>query len=148
MRELSGLALKGGTAIQGFEFGFKRLSVDIDLNYVGSAVKADMIEERPEIGKALLFLLKDLGPRVDTPRETYALTQFDSHFVNRSGGLDHLKVEVNFLERLPVVAVAKRHFYHPFEDIGPFPVLGYRAEELFAGKVPSPPYPEHGQRYL
>jgi len=66
MRELSGLALKGGTAIQGFEFGFKRLSVDIDLNYVGSAVKADMIEERPEIGKALLFLLKDLGYRVDT----------------------------------------------------------------------------------
>ena len=135
IRELSGLALKGGTAIQGFEFGFRRLSVDIDLNYIGSARKADMMRERPEIGKALLFLLDDLGYRVDPPRETYALTQFDSHFVNQSGGLDHLKVEVNFLERLPVIAVAKRQFHHPFEDIGPFPVLGYRAEELFAGKI-------------
>jgi predicted nucleotidyltransferase component of viral defense system len=37
MPELSNsLALKGGTAIQGQVFGFKRLSVDIDLNYVGN----------------------------------------------------------------------------------------------------------------
>lgn len=133
--ELSGLALKGGTAIQGFEFGFKRLSVDIDLNYVGSVVKEVMMRERLEIGKALLLLFKDLGYMVDPPRETYALTQFDAHFVNRNGGNDHLKVEINFLERLPVVGVFNRHISHPFRDIDPFPVLTYRAEELFAGKI-------------
>ncbi len=133
--ELSSLALKGGTAIQGFEFGFKRLSVDIDLNYIGSVLKEDMMRERPEIRRALLFLFMDLGYKVDTPRESYALTQFNAHFLNQSGGKDHLKVEVNFLERLPVVEVAKRLFSHPFEDIGQFPVLTYCAEELFAGKT-------------
>ena len=43
------LALKGGTAINLFLFDVPRLSVDIDLNYVGSADREVMLAERPTI---------------------------------------------------------------------------------------------------
>ena len=47
------LALKGGTALNLFVFEVPRLSVDIDLNYVGSWKRDEMLEERPKIEKAI-----------------------------------------------------------------------------------------------
>ena len=41
------LALKGGTALNLFVFDVPRLSVDIDLNYVGYEGTDDMRRERP-----------------------------------------------------------------------------------------------------
>ena len=38
--------LKGGTALNLFFLGFPRLSVDIDLNYIGSADRAVMLQDR------------------------------------------------------------------------------------------------------
>src|SRR5271154_1285035 len=46
-------ALKGGTALNLFLFNVPRLSVDIDLNYIGSADRAIMLEEKPKLEKAL-----------------------------------------------------------------------------------------------
>lgn len=40
------LALKGGTALNLFIFNLPRLSVDIDLNYIGSSDKEIMLAER------------------------------------------------------------------------------------------------------
>ncbi len=42
-------ALKGGTAINLFFFELPRLSVDIDLNYIGSPDRQTMIAERPNL---------------------------------------------------------------------------------------------------
>src|SRR3546814_3505304 len=41
------VALKGGTALNVFHAALDRLSVDIDLNYVGAVDKASMEEDRP-----------------------------------------------------------------------------------------------------
>lgn len=41
------MALKGGTALNLFVLDFPRLSVDIDLNYVGASDAATTIAERP-----------------------------------------------------------------------------------------------------
>ena len=41
------VALKGGTALNIFHFELDRLSVDIDLNYVGAIDKERMDEDRP-----------------------------------------------------------------------------------------------------
>ena len=41
------LVLKGGTALNLFVFDLPRLSVDIDLNYVGMQSREGMISERP-----------------------------------------------------------------------------------------------------
>jgi len=48
----SKLALKGGTALNLFVFKVPRLSVDIDLNYVGAENREAMIAERPKIEQA------------------------------------------------------------------------------------------------
>lgn len=47
------VALKGGTALNLFVFDLPRLSVDIDLNYVGATDRATMMAERPKIDAAL-----------------------------------------------------------------------------------------------
>ena len=47
------LVLKGGTALNLFIFDVPRLSIDIDLNYVGAADRETMLAERPKIEEAL-----------------------------------------------------------------------------------------------
>ena len=45
----SRIALKGGTALNLFHFDLPRLSVDIDLNYVGSLEREFMLADKPKI---------------------------------------------------------------------------------------------------
>ena len=47
------IALKGGTAINLFLFDVPRLSVDIDLNYVGSRDLATMLADTPKVEHAI-----------------------------------------------------------------------------------------------
>lgn len=47
------LALKGGTALNLFVFEAPRLSVDIDLNYVGTAQLSELQQERPLLEAAV-----------------------------------------------------------------------------------------------
>ena len=57
------LALRGGTALNLFVFDVPRLSVDIDLNYVGAEGRDAMLVERPGIEEALraVFGRENLG---------------------------------------------------------------------------------------
>src|SRR5438105_15279586 len=59
------LVLKGGTALNLFFFDLPRLSVDIDLNYVGQLDRQEMLLERTEVEKALeaVFLREGLSIR-------------------------------------------------------------------------------------
>ncbi len=47
------LVLKGGTALNLFSFNLPRLSVDIDLNYIGAVDRVTMIAERPKVEEAI-----------------------------------------------------------------------------------------------
>jgi predicted nucleotidyltransferase component of viral defense system len=58
------VALKGGTALNLFHLRLDRLSVDIDLNYVGAADRVAMEAERPLVDEALLRLLEAQGYQV------------------------------------------------------------------------------------
>ena len=44
--------LKGGTALNMFMLALPRLSVDIDLNYIGALDREEMLAERPRIEQA------------------------------------------------------------------------------------------------
>ena len=59
------LVLKGGTALNLFVFDVPRLSVDIDLNYVGAQSRDAMLEERPKIEEAVqaVFRREDFAVR-------------------------------------------------------------------------------------
>ena len=58
------LALKGGTAINLFLFQLPRLSVDIDLNYIGSPHRDVMLSERPIVEAALELIFLSCGLKV------------------------------------------------------------------------------------
>jgi hypothetical protein len=47
------LALKGGSALNLFVFNIPRLSVDIDLNYIGALDREKMMVDRPKVEKAV-----------------------------------------------------------------------------------------------
>lgn len=47
------VALKGGTALNMFVFEVPRLSVDIDLNYIGGRDRDTMLTERPDVERAI-----------------------------------------------------------------------------------------------
>ncbi len=47
------IALKGGTALNLFVFQLPRISVDIDLNYIGSKDREAMLSDRPKIEQAI-----------------------------------------------------------------------------------------------
>lgn len=55
------VALKGGTALNVFYLALDRLSVDIDLNYIGALDREAMQAERPEVEGALAQILEAQG---------------------------------------------------------------------------------------
>ena len=65
------LALKGGTALN-LGFGAPpRLSVDLDLNYVASPAREDMLRDRPVVERAVERLVLAADPRPADPREDF-----------------------------------------------------------------------------
>jgi hypothetical protein len=128
------LVLKGGVGINVFLFPLPRLSVDIDLNYVGQADRDLMQAERPQVERAVKQIAIGLGYRMDAGKSDWALTEFHLIFNSHANRADHLEVEVNFLMRIcalpsqPLKAVQ-------LADEAPceFPVLAI--EELMAGKL-------------
>ena len=59
------LVLKGGTALNLFVFDVPRLSIDIDLNYVGQIDREAMLAERPEVERAFGAVCGRAGIAID-----------------------------------------------------------------------------------
>ena len=129
------LALKGGTALNLFVFDVPRLSVDIDLNYVGAEGRDAMLVERPGIEEALraVFSRERLGVRLAPSRE-HAGGKWSLRYASALGQSGRLDVDVTYMYRVPlwpVVAMDSRR------------IGGWRAEaipvvdlhELAAGKL-------------
>lgn len=97
-------ALKGGTALNLFLFNVPRLSVDIDLNYVGSADRAIMLEEKPKVEKALTDVFAREGFAVTRQPAEHAGGKWRLAYpsVVTAGG--NLEVDVNFMLRIPLWA--------------------------------------------
>ena len=96
------LVLKGGTALNLFIFDVPRLSVDIDLNYVGARSRDAMLDERPKIEQAVqaVFGREDLAVR--RMPEEHAGGKWSLHYAGASGRNARLDVDVNFMYRVPL----------------------------------------------
>jgi len=128
------LVLKGGTGINVFLFELPRLSVDIDLNYLGQVDRDRMQAERPEVERAVEQIALGLGYRTHAGKNDWALTEFHLSFNNHAKRADHLQVEVNFLMRVCALPPQSLKAIQ-LADEAPceFPVLAI--EELMAGKL-------------
>jgi hypothetical protein len=93
------LALKGGTALNLFYLNLARLSVDVDLHYIGHVDREATLKDRPEIRKAVEQITTGLGYQLQNGVDDYALREWYLNFTNYAARPDRIQVEINFLMR-------------------------------------------------
>lgn len=101
------LALHGGTAINLFMLGIPRLSVDIDVSYVGAVSREDMLVERPTIEQALQEVARYLGYNVEPGEYGHAGRTFMLRYSGQWGP-DHVKIDCIYMNRSPLLPLAMR----------------------------------------
>lgn len=96
------VALKGGTALNLFLFDVPRLSVDIDLNYVGSGDRATMLADKPKVEQAIHAVCAREGLNVKRMPSEHAGGKWRLSFTNSAGSSDNVEVDLNFMLRVPL----------------------------------------------
>ena len=99
------VALKGGTALNVFQLALDRLSVDIDLNYIGALAREAMEADRPVLQAALLALLAAQGYQVTRQPEDHAGGKWVARYGSVLGGGASIEVDLNFMSREPLFGV-------------------------------------------
>jgi predicted nucleotidyltransferase component of viral defense system len=99
------VVLKGGTALNVFHLRLDRLSVDIDLNYVGAVDRAAIEADRPLIDEALLRLLKAQGYQVRRQPLGHAGGKWVAQYASVLGGGGSIEVDLNYMARGPLFGV-------------------------------------------
>lgn len=136
IREDEGLhdrvALKGGTALNVFWLALPRLSVDIDLNFVGDLTACELAEQRPDFEKRMTRACQLAGCRVRHSPSEHAGGKFRLRFTSMLGGEQNLELDVSFVARVPLGELTERAAVLPgFEEER---AVTYTLPELAAGK--------------
>jgi len=98
----SRLVLKGGTALNLFVLDVPRLSVDIDLNYIGAADRETMLSERPKVDQALQAVFGRMGLQTRRTPDDHAGGKWRLSYSGADGRSGTLEVDVNFMLRTPL----------------------------------------------
>jgi hypothetical protein len=130
----SRMALKGGTALNLFVLGLRRLSVDIDLNYVGAPDRETMLAERPRIEQALQQVAGRMGLTVKRAPTEHAGGKWRLTYATALGRQSSIEVDVNFMFRTPLWPVVPKDS-HPIGGNKATHVLVVDEHELAAGKL-------------
>lgn len=96
------LALKGGTALNLFFLGLPRLSIDIDLNYIGSHDRAEMIKARPEIETAIINICSQKGLVLNRHPKEHAGGKMVFQYFSAQGNKGRIEIDLNFVLRTPL----------------------------------------------
>ena len=128
------VALKGGTALNVFYLKLDRLSVDIDLNYVGALDRDAMLAERPEVEAALAQVLEAQGYALRRLPEAHGGGKWIARYGSALGGGASLEVDLNFMMREPLFGVARRASV-ALGDRAPSEALVVDLHEVVAGKL-------------
>jgi predicted nucleotidyltransferase component of viral defense system len=96
------VALKGGTALNLFVFEIPRLSVDVDVNYIGAADRETMMAERPRLETALSQVASRLGLTVKRAPGEHAGGKWRLSYTSALGRPAIIEVDVNYVHRVPL----------------------------------------------
>lgn len=96
------LALHGGTAINLFMLDVPRLSVDIDVSYIGSISREDMLTDRPRVEAGIEAVARALGYAVEEHPGGHAGRTFLLRY-RGDWGVDHVKVDCIYMNRSPIM---------------------------------------------
>lgn len=128
------IVLKGGTAINFLYLSLPRLSVDLDFNFIGSIKKDEKDLKRKDLARYLSDIFLFLGYQVQE-RSEYGLHQFFLNYKNSASNKDVIKVEINYLMRVPVTPFKQKKLKLPiFKDVVT-KVRILSLEENYAGKI-------------
>ena len=127
------LVLKGGTAINLMYTNLARLSIDIDLDYIGSLDKEKASQDRDIIMDALdNYMISEDYEISSKSRGSVILASRTYTFTNASHNKDNIKVEINFIDRIHIGPnVIKKINYFEKEVM----VQTLLLEELFGMKI-------------
>lgn len=95
-------ALKGGTALNLFVLRHPRLSVDIDLNYIGALDREEMLADRPRVERAARAVFSREGFTVRRTPEEHAGGKWRLAYVSYTGQPSVLEVDLNYMYRQPL----------------------------------------------
>jgi len=123
--------LKGGTALNFFHLEVPRLSVDIDLNFVGELERQPALDARHNIETMIPDIFSG-EYAVERTKGAHALLQYKLCYKTLHDGQDALKLDLNFLERISILDVGVLEFDRWGEKLT-FPNLNLM--ELLAGKT-------------
>ena len=128
------VALKGGTALNLFHFDVPRLSMDIDLNYIGAADRETTLTDRPKLEQAVQAVCSREGLAVRRVPSEHAGGKWRLTYVASTGGSGNLELDVNFMLRTPLwpPRIAE---CHPVGSFKTAPVTVLDPHELVAGKL-------------
>lgn len=128
------IALKGGTALNLFVFDAPRLSVDIDLNYIGAADRETMLAERPLVEQAVEAVCGRMGLQVRRVPTEHAGGKWRLSYTTTSGRPGTFELDMNFLLRTPLWPVKQAEAKWP-DATEPVMCTVLDIHELIAGKL-------------
>ena len=134
------LALKGGTAINLTIFNLPRLSVDIDLDYLITNSREEMLENREVINTTIDGYMVSQGysknPKTKNP---HSLDSWVYDYMGASGNRDNIKIEINYSLRSHVLEAEERpiiteHFTSEYKvkSLAPIEIYGSKINALLS----------------
>jgi len=130
----SALALKGGTWLNLCFGPPKRLSVDLDYNYIGHADREKMLEDRPRVEQAVTELARRKGYHVQQSADAFAGRKIYLIYRSVLGPDERIEVDLNFLFRVPIAGTDQGELWQPGELDRP-EVRAVSLQEIVVGKM-------------
>ena len=134
------LALKGGTAINLTIFNLPRLSVDIDLDYLITNSREEMLESREVINRTIdrymVFQGYSKNPKTKNP---HSLDSWVYDYQGASGNKDNIKIEINYSLRSHVLEAEERSIITEYfsseykvKSLAPLEIYGSKINALLS----------------
>lgn len=135
-----GLALKGGTAINLTIFNLPRLSVDIDLDYLITNSREEMLEQRELINSTIDRFMVSQGYKINPKtKNPHSLDSWIYDYTGVSGNRDNIKIEINYSLRSHIFEPEERpiiteHFssMYKVKSLSPLEIYGSKINALLS----------------
>ena len=128
------LALKGGTALNLCWGVPRRLSVDLDYNFIGTSDRSGMLEARPRVEAAVEEIGRRRGYVVQRSPDAFAGRKIFLRYTSAFGAPDRVEADLNFVFRVPLAVPTTRPLWQPGGLDSPRSLV-VSLEELFVGKL-------------
>ncbi|HBC71853.1 MAG TPA: nucleotidyl transferase AbiEii/AbiGii toxin family protein [Coxiellaceae bacterium] len=128
------LVLKGGTALNLFYLELPRLSIDIDLNYIGEIDRENMMFDRKRTEERIIAICELQKFMLYRQPSVHAGGKLIWRYPSALGYMGNLEMDLNYMYRIPLLPVSQKTSI----QIGDFSVKNIvvlDVHELAAGKL-------------